>query len=209
MKVDQLQEHNQQLQIQVAVAEASLAKLAGTSRESDAASPSTPASLSTTELEAALASLHLRDLRCQQLSLEITKLLEERDALQLKLSASLRQSQELTRELSLSHQLPASVAPEPSLDQKLAQLRELNDSLEQKALASLHVTSAASLGRRITIGGLQSPPIFTPHTAPPTPTATRHADYTLNVSPAREAQGTSTTLIDWIMGKSTPRVLHV
>ena len=46
------------------------------------------------------------------------QLLEERDALQLKLSASLRQTQELSRELSLSHQLPAPVSPEPSLDQK-------------------------------------------------------------------------------------------
>ncbi|XP_064097948.1 LOW QUALITY PROTEIN: golgin subfamily B member 1-like [Macrobrachium nipponense] len=203
-EVEQLQERNHQLLMQVEAAEASLAKLAGGKTEGGDTvfAPVAPA---TTELDAALASLHLRDLRCQQLSLEITKLLEERDALQLKLSASLRQTQELTRELSLSHQLPAPVSPEPSLDQKLAELRELNDSLEQKALLSLQGAASATVGRRITVGGLPSPPIFTPHTAPPTPTATRHADYTLT----REAQGTSTTLIDWIMGKSTPRVLHV
>ncbi|XP_068215969.1 golgin subfamily B member 1-like isoform X2 [Palaemon carinicauda] len=203
-EIEQLQERNHQLLMQVEAAEASLAKLAGGKKEGGDAvfAPVAPA---TTELDAALASLHLRDLRCQQLSLEITKLLEERDALQLKLSASLRQTQELTRELSLSHQLPAPVSPEPSLDQKLAELRELNDSLEQKALVSLQGAASAAIGRRITVGGLPSPPIFTPHTAPPTPTATRHADYTLT----REAQGTSSTLIDWIMGKSTPRVLHV
>ena len=88
------------------------------------------------ELQAALMSLHLRDLRCQQLSLEINKvrlnpiihfevnhnfskqLLEERDALQLKLSASLRQNQELTRELSQSQNLPAPTTPPASLKEK-------------------------------------------------------------------------------------------
>lgn len=46
------------------------------------------------------------------------QLLEERDALQLKLSASLRQTQELSRELTLSHQLPPPASPAPSLHQK-------------------------------------------------------------------------------------------
>ncbi|KAK3855554.1 hypothetical protein Pcinc_038050 [Petrolisthes cinctipes] len=137
-QVEQLQELNNQLQLQVETAESSLARLAGGSGSEVEGERRIPdLSTATTELEAALASLHLRDLRCQQLSLEITKLLEERDALQLKLSASLRQTQELSRELSLSHQLPAPVSPAPSLDQKLAELRELNDSLEQAALTSL------------------------------------------------------------------------
>lgn len=64
---------------------------------------------------------------------------------------------------------------------RLAELRELNDSLEQAALTSLQVAASGSGGRRITLGGLPAPPpMFTPHTAPPTPTATRHADYTLS-----------------------------
>ncbi|MPC16480.1 hypothetical protein E2C01_009306 [Portunus trituberculatus] len=114
-RVEQLEEVNQQLQLQVKAAETSLTKLARPEQEDGVAYTSVNTN---SELEAALASLHLRDLRCQQLSLEITKLLEERDALQLKLSASLRQTQELSRELSLSHQLPAPASPAPSLHQK-------------------------------------------------------------------------------------------
>ncbi|KAK8392943.1 hypothetical protein O3P69_013161 [Scylla paramamosain] len=202
-QVEQLEEVNQQLQLQVKAAETSLTKLAKPEQEEGGAAYT---SLNTnSELEAALASLHLRDLRCQQLSLEITKLLEERDALQLKLSASLRQTQELTRELSLSHHLPAPASPAPSLHQKLAELRELNDSLEQKALSSLQVASSSGLAQRVSVPGLAASPMFVSHTAPPTPTATRHADYTLT----RETQGTSSTLFDWLMGKSTPRVMHV
>lgn len=203
-QVEQLQEVNQQLQLQVKSAETSLTKLARSGQEEDS-SAFTPMDSSSSELEAALASLHLRDLRCQQLSLEITKLLEERDALQLKLSASLRQTQELSRELSLSHQLPPPASPAPSLHQKLAELRELNDSLEQKALSSLQVSASGGLGQRMSVPGLPPSPMFVSHTAPATPTATRHADYTLT----RETQGTSSTLFDWLMGKSTPRVMHV
>lgn len=201
-QVEQLEEVNEQLQLQVKAAETSLTKLARPDQKSD---DTTYTSVDHAELEAALASLHLRDLRCQQLSLEITKLLEERDALQLKLSASLRQTQELSRELSLSHQLPAPASPAPSLHQKLAELRELNDSLEQKALSNLQVAASSGLGQRVSVPGLSASPMFVSHTAPPTPTATRHADYTLT----RETQGTSSTLIDWLMGKSTPRVMHV
>ncbi|KAG0716020.1 hypothetical protein GWK47_010601 [Chionoecetes opilio] len=196
-QVEQLQEINQQLHLQVKAAETSLTKLAMPEQEGGGDANATLDSNS--ELEAALASLHLRDLRCQQFSLEITKLLEERDALQLKLSASLRQTQELCRELSLSHQLPASASPTPSLHQKLAELRELNDTLEQKALSNLQVAASSGLGERLSLPGLSlSPsPMFVSHTAPPSPTAARHADYTLT----RETQGTSSTLIDWLMGK--------
>lgn len=58
--------------IQVKTAETSLTKLARPGQEEDSAAFA-PMDSSSSELEAALASLHLRDLRCQQLSLEITK----------------------------------------------------------------------------------------------------------------------------------------
>lgn len=63
----------------VEAAETSLAKLAGKTKveEEENDSVFTPPSSSNAELEAALASLHLRDLRCQQLSLEITKVCRE------------------------------------------------------------------------------------------------------------------------------------
>lgn len=46
------------------------------------------------ELDLALYMLHQRDMRCEELTLELMNLLEERDTLQLKLSNSLRQNEE-------------------------------------------------------------------------------------------------------------------
>lgn len=47
------------------------------------------------ELDLALYMLHQRDVRCEELTMELTQLLEERDTLQLRLSDSLRFSEEL------------------------------------------------------------------------------------------------------------------
>ncbi|XP_059617850.1 protein lava lamp-like [Phlebotomus argentipes] len=44
-----------------------------------------------TDLDMALYALHQRDMRCEELTLELTRLLEERDTLQLKLSSAIRQ----------------------------------------------------------------------------------------------------------------------
>ncbi|XP_055684218.1 protein lava lamp-like [Lutzomyia longipalpis] len=44
-----------------------------------------------TDLDMALYTLHQRDMRCEELTLELTRLLEERDTLQLKLSSAIRQ----------------------------------------------------------------------------------------------------------------------
>lgn len=63
---------------------------------------------------------------------------------------------------------------------RLAELRELNDSLEQKALSSLQVSASGGLSQRMSVPGLPPSPMFVSHTAPATPTATRHADYTLS-----------------------------
>lgn len=56
---------------------------------------------------------------------------------------------------------------------RLAELRDLNSSLEQKALDSF---------RGSNISGIlpPSPPTFVSHTAPATPTAMRHLDYTVS-----------------------------
>lgn len=47
------------------------------------------------ELDLALYMLHQRDVRCEELTMELTQLLEERDTLQLRLSDSLRFSEDL------------------------------------------------------------------------------------------------------------------
>ncbi|CAD7089685.1 unnamed protein product [Hermetia illucens] len=52
------------------------------------------------ELDLALYMLHQRDMRCEELTLELVSLLEERDTLQLKLSNSLRQIEEIKQKSS-------------------------------------------------------------------------------------------------------------
>ncbi|XP_063379860.1 protein lava lamp-like [Cydia fagiglandana] len=47
------------------------------------------------ELDLALYMLHQRDVRCEELTMELTQLLEERDTLQLRLSDSLRSCEEI------------------------------------------------------------------------------------------------------------------
>lgn len=54
------------------------------------------------ELDLALYMLHQRDMRCEELTFELMNLLEERDTLQLKLSNSIRQLEEIKRKSGLS-----------------------------------------------------------------------------------------------------------
>ncbi|KAK3907937.1 Protein lava lamp [Frankliniella fusca] len=51
------------------------------------------------ELDLALCMLHERDVRCEELTLELTQLLEERDGLQLRLSNAIRTNEELRERL--------------------------------------------------------------------------------------------------------------
>ncbi|XP_058444086.1 protein lava lamp-like [Malaya genurostris] len=60
------------------------------------------------ELELALYMIYQRDMRCDELELELRNLLEERDALQLRLSNALRQQEEFKRKLVVTHPDEAS-----------------------------------------------------------------------------------------------------
>lgn len=51
------------------------------------------------ELDLALYMLHQRDVRCEELTVELTHLLEERDTLQLRLSNALREKEQLVRSM--------------------------------------------------------------------------------------------------------------
>ncbi|XP_075211581.1 uncharacterized protein LOC142318877 isoform X2 [Lycorma delicatula] len=53
-------------------------------------------------LDEALYTVHLRDLRCEELTLELMQLLEERDTLQLRLSTAIRLNEELRRKMSVN-----------------------------------------------------------------------------------------------------------
>lgn len=56
--------------------------------------------VSRAELDLALYMLHQRDVRCEELTVELTQLLEERDTLQLRLSNSIREKEEIRRKLA-------------------------------------------------------------------------------------------------------------
>ncbi|XP_075154423.1 lava lamp [Haematobia irritans] len=61
------------------------------SRKSNVTPVSDVATVSKSELDLALYMLHQRDMRCEEMTVELVSLLEERDTLQLKLSNTLRQ----------------------------------------------------------------------------------------------------------------------
>lgn len=63
------------------------------------------------EMDLALYMLHQRDMRCEELTVELMQLLEERDTLQLKLSNTLREKEELRKRF-----LPLSPTPESGDD---------------------------------------------------------------------------------------------
>lgn len=76
---------------------------------------------SANELDLALYMLHQRDVRCEELTLELMQLLEERDTLQLRLSNAIRINEEMrrsgspTKSLSMSSgSLPLVEDPSPS-----------------------------------------------------------------------------------------------
>lgn len=56
--------------------------------------------VSRAELDLALYMLHQRDVRCEELTVELTQLLEERDTLQLRLSNAIREKEEIRRKFT-------------------------------------------------------------------------------------------------------------
>jgi golgin subfamily B member 1 len=76
------------------------------------------------ELDLAHYMLHQRDMRCEELTVELISLLEERDSLQLRLSTALRQNEEIKQragiydaDISGSSDMSKTTTPE-----KVAQL---------------------------------------------------------------------------------------
>lgn len=81
--------------------------------------------VSRSELELALYMIYQRDMRCEELELELRNLLEERDALQLRLSNALRQQEDFKRKFTTpgaevsgdSSDISKTTTPEKSLQQ--------------------------------------------------------------------------------------------
>ncbi|CAG9766600.1 unnamed protein product [Ceutorhynchus assimilis] len=175
-----------------------------------AAKPKPDESLSEPELDLALYMLHQRDVRCEELTVELTQLLEERDTLQLRLSNAIREKEELRRaglvgddessrnlETNQSELLDAKnpLDNEENLASKLFELKNVGYKkdktfvdeqearrFQQLAIMQQHINDASKL--------------------PPEAAAKLvDASYTLS----RDVQSPSKVLLNWLWGKNPPK----
>lgn len=188
------------------------------------------------ELDLALYMLHQRDVRCEELTMELTQLLEERDTLQLRLSDSLRSNEELKSkckigqdrasldELLSSSQETVSELPtftvekeqqfidihrsqtsrsssisdpdgdKPKLQAKLSELRSVKHSRDVRLR---HESEKRQMDLRLLQRDVANLP-------PEAVDQLAQAHHTIS----RDSQSTSTVLLNWLRGKSTPKIVH-
>lgn len=186
------------------------------------------------ELDLALYMLHQRDVRCEELTHELMQLLEERDTLQLRLSNAIRINEEL-RKISTSDSSPRKDAPASSetTDEPLIEhpspsksdgpveiAKEAIDAPieEDKAALSLKLSQLHTVGHTKDVrlrderelrhtqqmSLLAHKDVLS--TLPPEAAAKLvNANYTLS----RDVQSQSSVLLNWLWGKSTPKVMHM
>uniref|UniRef100_A0A1E1WC66 Protein lava lamp-like n=2 Tax=Pectinophora gossypiella TaxID=13191 RepID=A0A1E1WC66_PECGO len=184
------------------------------------------------ELDLALYMLHQRDVRCEELTMELTQLLDERDTLQLRLSDSLRSYEELKSKcqsagVEVSLNISQETIPEssftvekeqhfvdthrgqtsrsssisdpdgdkPKLQAKLSELRTVRHSRDVRLR---HESEARQLDLRLLQRDVA-------HLPPEAREQLAQAHHTLS----RDSQSTSTVLLNWLRGKSTPKVVHM
>ncbi|XP_076633103.1 uncharacterized protein LOC143347628 isoform X2 [Colletes latitarsis] len=184
------------------------------------------------ELDLALYMLHQRDVRCEELTHELMQLLEERDTLQLRLSNAIRVNEELRKVDTSDHgqKIEASASgsieplvehPSPSKSEGPieiareaidAPIGENKEALAQK-LSQLHTVSHAKdvrlkdereLRHTQQMSLLAHKDVLS--TLPAEAAAKLvNANYTLS----RDVQSQSSVLLNWLWGKSTPKVMHM
>ncbi|CAB3256637.1 unnamed protein product [Arctia plantaginis] len=183
------------------------------------------------ELDLALYMLHQRDVRCEELTMELTQLLEERDTLQLRLSDSLRLNEELKMKLKLGgldvslessqetiSELPSFTVEKEFIDIHRGQTSRSNsisdpDSEKPKLQAKLTELRSVkhsrdvrlrqdSEQRQLDLRLLQRDVANLP---PEAVDQLAQAHHTLS----RDSQSTPTVLLNWLRGKSTPKVVHM
>lgn len=184
------------------------------------------------KLDFALYVLHQRDVRIEELTHELMQLLEERDTLQLRLSSAIRVNEELRRTGS-SDFTPKEESSSPETDNPLVEhpspsksdgpveiAREAIDAPvgeDKEALAlklsQLHTVSHTKdvrlrdereLRHTQQMSLLAHKDVLS--TLPPEAAARLvNANYTLS----RDVQSQSSVLLNWLWGKSTPKVVHM
>ncbi|XP_070167505.1 golgin subfamily A member 4 isoform X3 [Polyergus mexicanus] len=185
------------------------------------------------ELNLALYMLHQRDVRCEELTHELMQLLEERDTLQLRLSNAIRVNEELrrigsvegspTKDLSSASQAmiePVVEQPSPSKSEGPVEIaKEAIDipiedkealALKLSQLHSVSHTKDVRLKDERELRHTQQMSLLAHRdvlsTLPPEAAARLvNANYTLS----RDVQSQSSVLLNWLWGKSTPKVVHM
>ncbi|KAK9730611.1 hypothetical protein QE152_g14361 [Popillia japonica] len=194
--------------------------MSSSSNEEDLTEP-----VSRAELDLALYMLHQRDVRCEELTVELMQLLEERDTLQLKLSNALRE-----KEILIS-KYDASSEPTPSSATSMIQTASSSDvSQEPESLRDVPRSTGSDplvskLSELRTIGyrkdktlvdeqelrRLQQLSIMQQHRDEaaklPPEAAARLVDASYTLS--RDVQSPSKVLLNWLWGRSTPKVNNV
>ncbi|XP_018360698.1 PREDICTED: protein lava lamp-like isoform X3 [Trachymyrmex cornetzi] len=185
------------------------------------------------ELDLALYMLHQRDVRCEELTHELMQLLEERDTLQLRLSNAIRVNEELRRvgspeaspmkDSSLSSRAivePIVEQPSPSKSEGPVEIAKeaIDTPIEDKEALALKLSQLHSVSHTKDVRlkderelrHTQQMSLLTHrdvlNTLPPEAAARFvNANYTLS----RDVQSQSSVLLNWLWGKSTPKVVHM
>lgn len=206
---------------------------AATSKNSDTIQMVDNKENTSSELDLALYMLHQRDVRCEELTHELMQLLEERDTLQLRLSNAIRINEELrrigsaeaspTKDLSSASQAviePVVEQPSPSKSEGPVEIAKeaIDIPIEDKEalalkLSQLHSVSHAKdvrLKDERELRHTQQMSLLAHRdvlsTLPPEAAARLvNANYTLS----RDVQSQSSVLLNWLWGKSTPKVVHM
>ncbi|XP_065161792.1 LOW QUALITY PROTEIN: protein lava lamp [Atheta coriaria] len=171
------------------------------------------------ELDLALYMLHQRDVRCEELTVELMQLLEERDTLQLRLSNALRENEAIranealvgeTSATSLNVDSLKAIAGTPEADSAFLKEGQAEAGLANK-LTELKVVGykkdktlvdEQELRRLQQMAFLQQHKDDVSRLPAEAQARLRDANYTLS----RDVQSPSKVLLNWLWGTSTPKV---
>ncbi|XP_077292503.1 lava lamp [Arctopsyche grandis] len=189
------------------------------------------------DLDLALYMLHQRDVRCEELTVELMSLLEERDTLQLKLSNAIRTNEELRikaqqppAEIQIEESLTSRAAPqtsaapdspaehpeEPNLNARtLSETSELDgkesagSSLENK-ISELHsVSHFRDIRVKDERESRQRQMELLQRDIQNLPPEAAAQLREAHYTLSRDTQSASTVLFNWLWGRTTPKVVHM
>lgn len=195
-------------------------------RKQPASDDDLSATVNRAELDIALYMLHQRDVRCEELTVELTHLLEERDTLQLRLSNAIREKEDLRRKYNEISPADQSISSTMELESTRSRTSDIFLGASGTELASESQEADQDLASKLSelkqirykkdktfvdeqeLRSLQQMSIMQQHIKeaaklPPEAAAKLvDASYTLS----RDIQSPSKVLLNWLWGRSTPKV---